>query len=80
MTVESKPTPARREPAVAPAGAEVLMSKAQVCAALGISLPNFNRMVSAGQFPAPDLHLGRFPRWRIPTYNAYVAACAARER
>jgi predicted DNA-binding transcriptional regulator AlpA len=66
--------PARRPPPPLPPGCEALLGKAQLCAALGVSLRKLQGMLSAGEFPAADLRLGAHPRWRVATLNAWVEA------
>lgn len=62
----SKPTPPL------PPGCEALLSKQQICFAIGVSLRTFQGMVSAGQFPAADTRVGAFPRWRVQTLNRWI--------
>lgn len=56
-----------------PASVDALLGPAQVCVALGLSVRKLNGMVSAGEFPGPDLRLGdRSPRWRSSTVNRWI--------
>jgi predicted DNA-binding transcriptional regulator AlpA len=63
-----KPTP------VLPPGCDSLLSKSQVCAALGISVRTLDGMIASGAYPKPDIKLGPFPRWRVATHNAWIEA------
>ncbi|OCF97130.1 hypothetical protein A9G08_09830 [Gilliamella sp. wkB195] len=49
-----------------------LYNKAQVCAYISIDDRTLDRWVSAAKFPKPDLYLGRHPRWKLSTVNAYL--------
>ena len=56
------------------ATADPRYSRAQVCAYMGgLDLTTLDKWVSAGKFPKPDLYLGRHPRWRLSTVNAYLS-------
>jgi len=55
-----------------PPGCESLLSKQQLCFAVGVSLRTFISMVSAGQFPAPDTYVGKLPKWRVATLNEWI--------
>ena len=49
-------------------------SRTQVCAYLGgIDLTTLDKWVAVGDFPQPDLYLGRHPRWKVSTVNAYLS-------
>ena len=81
--VKSKPTKATSPPpvmATIPPAADGLLTKDQVAALLGISVSLFKQMVSAEDYPKPDLRLGRgkLPRWHVATHNAWLAAKCGR--
>lgn len=59
-------------PAVPPPGCEVLMTTAQIAAAMGVSARQVHIMLSAGKFPRCDLRIGRLARWRVSTFNAWL--------
>jgi hypothetical protein len=44
----------------------------ELAAALGVSRRIIERERSAGRFPAPDLHIGRVPLWRVETARAFL--------
>jgi hypothetical protein len=44
----------------------------EICAAWGCSRRYIERARKSGQFPAPDVKLGRHPKWRVETINALV--------
>ncbi|OCG58756.1 hypothetical protein A9G37_06600 [Gilliamella sp. GillExp13] len=49
-------------------------SKSQVCGYMGgLDQTTLDKWVAKGEFPRPDLYLGRHPRWRLSTINAYLA-------
>lgn len=50
-----------------------LLSVAQVAELLGVSQRQLRRLVQSGQFPHRDIVLGRSPRWRVATIEAFVA-------
>lgn len=63
-----------------PAGGGTLLSKRQVCAALGdISDDTLDRMVKREQFPKP-LRIGRSPKWTDGDVHAFIAARDAARR
>ncbi len=70
----------RGEPPQLPSGCEALLTKAQICAALGVSLRTLQGMVSGGEFPREDLRLGVLPRWRVRTLNAWIEEKAGGRR
>lgn len=47
-------------------------SKAQVCQYIAIDNTTLDKWVSTGRFPKADLYLGRNPRWKLSTINAYL--------
>lgn len=49
-----------------------LYNKAQVCAYISIDDRTLDRWVASDKFPKPDLYLGRHPRWKLSTVNAYL--------
>jgi hypothetical protein len=59
-------------PAPVPIGAEALLSKDRIAELLGVTTRMVEMMVSAGEYPAPDLRVGRLPRWRTLTHNGWV--------
>lgn len=68
-----------RPPATPPAGAESLMSLAQIGAALGVSGRKVEKMVAAGEYPPADTSIGNLRRWRVGTHNAWLAARCERK-
>jgi hypothetical protein len=55
-----------------PASVRALLSRAQVCEALGgCSLRKLNLMIRDGEFPAADSRLGRNPRWSVDLFNSW---------
>ncbi len=55
-----------------PPGTPCLLTKVDVCLALGIGERMLAQMRSEGKFPAPDLHLGILPRWRQATFTEWL--------
>lgn len=51
---------------------ERLLRIADVAEHLGIARRSFERMLSAGTFPSPDLSLGRVKVWRPSTVQAWI--------
>lgn len=49
-----------------------LYSKAKVCDYVDIDNTTVDKWVAANKFPKPDLYLGRNPRWKLSTINAYL--------
>lgn len=79
-TRNRKPTSARESP-VLPTSLDALLSRAQVQAALGgITGRGLSKYIAGGEFPRPDTYLGKYPRWRTSTVNAWIAArCGKKE-
>jgi predicted DNA-binding transcriptional regulator AlpA len=73
---KTKKTGAPTAPAVPPPGAEKLIDRAAIIEALGISERNHIGMVAAGEYPAPDLKIGRLVRWRTATHNEWIDAAS----
>jgi len=57
---------------------ESLLSVNEVAAALGCVRRTLERLRSTGAFPKPDLQVGRCPRWKASTINAWIAQGGAR--
>lgn len=53
-----------------------LLSIADIEAKTGISQRTLWRWVSAGQFPKPDLSVGRIRRWRAQTVQSWIESQA----
>jgi predicted DNA-binding transcriptional regulator AlpA len=72
-TSQTKPKakPAKPAPTLPP-GCEAFLSKQQICFALGVSLRTLQSMLTTGEFPKPDARIGKFPRWRVASFNAWV--------
>ena len=49
-----------------------LYSRSQTCGYISIDDRTLDRWVASHKFPKPDLYLGRYPRWRLSTVNAYL--------
>lgn len=49
-----------------------LYNKAQTCGYISIDDRTLDRWVASHKFPKPDLYLGRYPRWKLSTINAYL--------
>ena len=63
---------APKDPPALPPGCEALLSKAQICFAIGVSSRTLDSMIAAGEFPRSDARVGAFPRWRVQTLNAWI--------
>lgn len=50
-----------------------LHNKAQFSTRLGISIRSLDRAIAAGVIPAPDLTVGRSPRWSEKTIEKFLA-------
>jgi predicted DNA-binding transcriptional regulator AlpA len=57
-----------------PATLDAALDTKDVCAALKISRRKFAEMLSTGEFPKHDLRLGALNRWRVSTFNAWMAS------
>ena len=49
-------------------------NRAQFSRRVGISIRSFTRAEAAGVIPAPDLMVGRSPRWSEQTIRAFLAS------
>lgn len=73
MKAKAKPTPKPgKPPAPLPPGMETLLCRAQVAEALGVTTRTLDAMVSAGEYPRPDTHIGVLPRWRVVSHNTWI--------
>jgi predicted DNA-binding transcriptional regulator AlpA len=71
---KAKPKAGKPSSAVAiPPGVAVALERRQIAAALGVTTKTLGQMVSSGEYPGPDFHIGRLPRWRAETHNAWMA-------
>jgi hypothetical protein len=52
----------RRRPL--PPGVKPLLSPGDLAEIYGVSLRSIWRLLAAGKIPAPDLRIGKLPRWR----------------
>ncbi len=66
------PTRPESRPALAAAGIEPLLSLDDLAAALSCSRRAVERLRSAGKLPAPDLKIGRCPRWKPETLRRWI--------
>jgi hypothetical protein len=44
----------------------------EICSAWGVSRRFLEKARKRGEFPAPDVQLGRHPKWRIETVNSLL--------
>ena len=65
---------------VAMAGVPVLLDGDDLAESLGLSRREVDRMRSVGEIPAPDVILGRSPRWNPETVRQAIVAMAKRGR
>lgn len=56
-----------------PSDLEPLLRIADLERLLGCDRRSIERMRSAGRFPAPDLHIGRMPRWRRQAIEDWIS-------
>lgn len=73
-TTPDAPTPPKSRPALAAAGIQPMLSLDDLAAALSCSRRLVDRLKSAGKLPAPDLKVGRMPRWRPETIRRWIDA------
>lgn len=71
-TRSKKPKPATPERSTLPESTEVLLDREEVAAALRISTRRFLTLRAVGKYPAPDIMIGRLPRWTQTTHNRWV--------
>lgn len=72
MAAKTKAKKAERPPD-GPTAVDCLLTRADVRAALRISERTLSSYLQTGDFPAPDTHIGRRPRWRTSTLNGWIA-------
>lgn len=58
---------------------ESMMSRADVADALRVSVRHLDGMIAASEYPQPDTHFGRAPRWDRETHNRWVRQRCKRE-
>lgn len=49
-----------------------LLSISDVASVLNVGRRTLERMIAASEFPSPDLRIGKMPRWRQETLNAWI--------
>lgn len=57
-----------------PSVLEPLLSVSDVAAVLGCTRRTVERLRSSGNFPGPDLQVGKLPRWEPETVRAWIRA------
>lgn len=66
--------PPRKAADPIPPGADALLNRQQVCAALGgISLRTLDKMLALGEYPPPDARVAGGKRWHVATHNEALA-------
>lgn len=58
----------------------VLLTKQDLCRAIGCGMRTLAEYRATGRFPSPDLHVGKMPRWRTATLDAWIEKQAAAEK
>ena len=51
---------------------EHLLTKRRVAEVLSVTPRHLQRLIGRGLAPAPDIYLGRAPRWRASTINGFL--------
>jgi predicted DNA-binding transcriptional regulator AlpA len=72
-------TRTRQPRAPVPPAADVLMSKYQVADGLGVSVTHLKKMISTGEYPPPDTHIGNRPKWHVQAHNEWLARRCGRD-
>jgi excisionase family DNA binding protein len=72
-TPDPAPEAAPRHPTIEP-----LMGISDMAQLLRVSRRTVERLLSAGRMPAPDIVIGRLPRWRAESIRGWIAAAGAR--
>lgn len=54
-------------------GEAQLLTIKEIIKRLGVSRASFDRWVTAGKFPAPDIRFGKSARWELDTFRNWVA-------
>ncbi len=72
-STKSKPKPAVKAFPALPPGCDAMLSKAQICFAIGVSPRTFDTMLASGDYPIHDAKVGAFKRWHVATHNAWLA-------
>lgn len=57
---------------------EPLYSIKNVATVLNVSRRTVERDIATGDFPGPDLHVGKMPRWKPETVRTWMSARAAK--
>lgn len=77
-TKTKKPKAVTRDMAVAMVAAPLppeckgLLTRSDVAALLRISVAQLKKMLSAGEYPPPDMRIGVLPRWSVETHNTWL--------
>jgi predicted DNA-binding transcriptional regulator AlpA len=72
LSLSVLPETAREAPVARALPAPLLWVKCEVWTALGISDRTFDRLLSSGQFPPPDVRVGRMPKWKPETIRELI--------
>lgn len=72
MSAKTKTTKTTKLSPAIPANCEAMMSRADIAAALRVSVRHLDAMIGVEEYPKPDTHLGRAPRWRRETHDRWV--------
>ena len=75
---KAKPVPQRQIPPL-PGHCEVLLSRSQVCYAIGVSVRSLTGMIASGEFPRAEAIIGTRPRWSVELVNGWVRAKCGRK-
>lgn len=55
-----------------PVGIEAWLSKADIAAAMRISVRRFDQLRAMDRYPKPDREIGAHPRWTIELHNKFM--------
>lgn len=72
MAAKVKAKPKKRPAAEAPAGVSSVLTRADICAALRVSLRTLTAMRRRGEYPEPDMAINRkLPRWSLALHERW---------
>jgi Uma2 family endonuclease len=55
-----------------PTGMEAFLSRADIAAALRVSVRQLDMMIGEGDYPKPDTYFGKLPRWSRETHDRWA--------
>lgn len=59
--------------------ARIVYDRSEIRALLGVSDPFLRRLVASGEFPEPDVRLGKRDHWKTETVKRWIESGGSKE-